>query len=153
LLDRRGDVVGITTARGESGMSGYAVPIDDVKPFVEKVNQGPVPDTEPPASESDADVRRTAGLHRYSETLSAVERAAANLDSTWTHYKSACQITTVPPGLSHEWFGLYDSRSPLHQTQPRCAETLVEIEHRAQEIGATMASAAEAARQADVYPG
>src|SRR5262252_2242499 len=39
LLDRRGVVVGVTTARGQSGTSGYAVPIDDVKPFVARVNQ------------------------------------------------------------------------------------------------------------------
>jgi len=158
LLDRHGDVVGITTARGESGMSGYAVPIDDVKPFVEKMNQAPLNQSPmaaapSPPQESDTDVRRTVGLQRYTDTLSAIERTAAELDSTWVRYKTACQITTVPPGQSHEWFGLYDMQSPLHQTPARCAEVLAEIERHAHEISATMTSAAEVARQADVYPG
>ena len=149
LLDRRGEVVGVTTFRGEGGTSGYAITIDDVKPFVARMNQNVVP----PQRESDADARRTAGLQRYTDILSAVERSASDLDSTWSRYKSACQITTVPPGQSREWFGLYDSRSPLHQTPPRCADLLAEIERRAQEISTTMASAGETARQADVYPG
>jgi S1-C subfamily serine protease len=161
LLDRRGQVVGITTARGESGTSGYAVTVDDLKPFVARMNQtimtvpldSRVAAAVPVQRESDTDARRTVGLQRYTGALSAVERSAADLDSTWTRYKAACQITTVPPGLSHEWFGLYDPRSPLHQTQPWCADTLAEIERRARAINATMSSAAEAARQADVYPG
>jgi S1-C subfamily serine protease len=160
LLDRRGEVVGITTARGESGTTGYAVAIDDLKPFVTRMNQNVTTTFDPqataaadPPHESDADVRRTAGLQRYTETLNAVEHFAADLDGMWARYKVQCQITTVPPGQSHEWFGLYDSRSPLHQTQPQCARFLVEIERRAGEIGGAMTSAAEVARQADVYPG
>jgi S1-C subfamily serine protease len=161
LLDRRGEVVGVTTFRGAGGTSGYAITIDDVKPFIARMNQnvmaGPIDSrvaaAVPPQRESDADARRTAGLQRYTDTLSAVERSASDLDSTWSRYKSACQITTVPPGQSREWFGLYDSRSPLHQTPPRCADLLAEIERRAREISLTMASAGETARQADVYPG
>jgi hypothetical protein len=161
LLDRQGEVVGVTTFRSENGTSGYAVTIDDVKPFVAKMNQNIMTvaiDSRgaaavPVARESDADARRAIGLQRYSDALGAVGRSAADLDSTWNRYKSACRITTVPPGQSHEWFGLYDSRSPLHQTQPWCADVLSEIERKAREISATMASAAEAARQADVYPG
>jgi S1-C subfamily serine protease len=161
LLDRGGEVVGVTTFRGEGGTSGYAITIDDVKPFVARVNQNVmtapvdsrVAPAAPPQRESDADARRTAGLQRYTDTLSAVERSASDLDFTWSRYKSACQITTVPPGQSHEWFGLYDSRSPLHQTPPHCADRLAEIERRAREISTTMSSAGETARQADVYPG
>ena len=161
LLDRRGDVVGITTARGESGTSGYAVPIDDVKPFVAKMNQNittvpldpRVTAAVPTPRESEADTRRMVGLQRYTDALTALERSAGDLDSMWSRYKAACRITTVPPGHSHEWFGLYDSGSPLHQTPPWCADTLAEIERRAGEINTTMASAAESARQADVYPG
>ena len=161
LLDRRGEVVGVTTFRGEGGTSGYAITIDDVKPFVARMNQNVttapmesrVAADVPPQRDSDADARRTAGLQRYTDTLSAVERSASDLDAVWSRYRSACQITTVPPGQSHEWFGLYDSRSPLHQTPPQCADLLAEIERRAREISTTMASAGEAARQADVYPG
>jgi len=149
LLDRRGAVVGVTTARGQSGTSGYAVAIDDVKPFVEKMNQSAI--TAP--FESEADTRRTTGLQRYADALDSVEHSAAELDSIWSHYKSACHITTIPPGQTREWFGLYDARSPLHQTLPWCADTLAQIERRAHDIGTMMASAAEAARQADVYPG
>jgi S1-C subfamily serine protease len=160
LLDRRGEVVGVTTFRGEGGTSGYAITIDDVKPFVARnqtVTTAPtdsgVAGAVPPQRESDADARRTAGLQQYTDALSAVERSASDLDSMWNRYKSACQITTVPPGQSHEWFGLYDSRSPLHHTPPQCADLLAEIERRAREISTTMTSAGETARQADVYPG
>src|SRR5215831_21266958 len=90
LLDRHGTVVGVTTARGQSGTSGYAVAVDDVKPFVEKMNQS----TLAAPLESEADTRRTTGLQRYSDALDSVEHNAAELDSIWSHYKSACHITT-----------------------------------------------------------
>jgi hypothetical protein len=161
LLDRLGHVVGITTARADAGTSGYAVAIDDVKPFVAKMNQNimTVPldpravAAVPQRRESDADSRRAVGLQRYADALNSVARSALELDVMWSRYKSACQITAVPPGQTREWFGLYDSQSPLHHTPPWCADILAAVEQRAREISGAMAQAAEAARQADVYPG
>jgi S1-C subfamily serine protease len=160
LLDRHGQVVGITTARGDSGVSGYAVAIDDVKPFVAKMTRtimtvpldSRVVAAVPQRRESDADSRRAVGLQRYSDALNAVARSAAELDSMWSRYKAACKIA-VPPGQVREWFGLYDVGSPLHQTPPACADILTSLEQRAREISAAMALAAEGARHADVYAG
>jgi serine protease Do len=38
LIDRNGDVVGITTLRFDNGSGGLAIPIDDVKPFIARTS-------------------------------------------------------------------------------------------------------------------
>jgi len=166
LLDLRGNVIGITTARGDDGTAGFALAIDDAKPFFERVpaNTGatapattqpaPTPTPTPAKAEpSESDARRTSGLQHYDEVLASIERSAAQLDSGWERYKMSCKITSVPGGQSHEWFTLYDARSPLHNTATHCAGALSEIEQRTRAVNAAMTDAAEIARQAGVYAG
>src|SRR6185369_5492714 len=138
VLDRRGEVVGVTTFRSENGTSGYAVPIDDVKPFVAKVTQNIVMvplsprlvEAVPQSRQSDAEARRSVGLQRYTAALNGIDGAVAELDSMWTRYKAACQITLIPPGQTHEWFNLYDPKSPVQQTPPWCSDILTDLKRR-----------------------
>ena len=166
LLDLRGNVIGITTFRADDGTAGFALAIDDAKPFFERVppnstaavpapaQVAPTPPPAPATTEpSESDARRTTGLQHYDETLTSIERSAAQLDSGWERYKMSCKITSVPGGQSHEWFTLYDPRSPLHNTATHCASALAEIEQRARAVNASMTDAAEIARQAGVYAG
>jgi S1-C subfamily serine protease len=160
VLDRRGDVIGVTTFRADNGRSGYAVAIDDVKPLVERVTQHIITDlhgnpavTVPAPRQSDTELRRSTGLQRYTSAVAAIASGATDLDAAWNRYKASCGITAVAAGQSHEWFELYDPQSELHRTTGRCAAALADVERRAESINGSLAAAAEAARRADVYPG
>ena len=167
VLDRRGAVVGITTLRADNGTAGFALAIDEAKPFLERVppNNSSAPASAPtpspaaaaPAAPTPAagpsamDARRAIGLQHYDDALTSIERASADLDANWNYYRTSCRITSVPGGQSHEWFTLYDPRSPLHSTAASCADVLAGIEQRARAVNASMAAAAELARQSGVY--
>jgi S1-C subfamily serine protease len=177
VMNRQGEVIGITTLRADDGSAGFAVPIDDAKPLLAKV--GPVVITLPAAGAgaagagsapgaagapgapaaivvtrpSDTDVQREMGRQQYATVLGGTARRAADLDDGWNRYKASCRITDVPAGQSHEWFQLYDPASPLHRTAAYCASALDSIQHEADAINGAMLGADEAARRADVYPG
>jgi S1-C subfamily serine protease len=158
VVDRSGQVVGVTTFRFENGTGGLAVPIDDVKPFIEKVfssvltiprSAGAVIVPRP----SDTEVQRAIGAQRYATDLASAAARATTLDGAWTRYRTVCKITNVPAGQTHEWFGLYDANSLLHRTPEHCATLLNDLQRQADGISASMLAAEEAARRADVYPG
>jgi hypothetical protein len=161
VLNRHGEVIGVTTLRAKDGTSGYALAIDDVKTIVARVsqrtvpiaNEGPAAAAAPPLLQSDAELPITDGIRRYADTLAAVTLRVANLDKSWSRYTTECRLTSVKPGPTHQWFRLYDPQSALHRTTPECAVWLAAIEKEAAAINASVAAAGEAARQAGVYPG
>jgi hypothetical protein len=167
VMNRLGEVVGITTMRADDGSAGYAVPIDDAKPLLARSTLpvltipsagsggGPV---EPPgaivaARASEADVQRETGGQQYAAALGGAAHRAADLDAAWNQYKASCRVTEVRAGHSHEWFQLYDPRSPLHRTVVSCASALDAVQREADAINSAMLGAEEAARRSDVYPG
>ena len=159
VIDRKGEVVGITTARADDGTAGFVVPIDDAKPLIARVT-----DTAMPPSLTDAaaaaverpstiDTQRATGADNFTSTLAALARRADALDTWWNQYRSSCRVTAVPGGHTREWFHLYDPHSPLHQTAAYCATALNALQAEADAIHAAMLGADEAARRADVFPG
>jgi len=160
VLDRTGQVVGITTIRfeGASSSGGLAVPIDDVKPFMERVSASVL--TIPRSNAAtvvprtpDAAVERSAGLQRYAADVASIATRADSLDGAWGRYRVLCKITSVAPGQTREWFGLYDPASPLHRAPENCATLLNDLQRQADSVRAGMIAAGEMARHADVYPG
>jgi S1-C subfamily serine protease len=171
VMNRQGEVIGITTLRANDGSAGYAVPIDDAKPLLAKVGPGvmtapfaeprtaggagapgppaPIAATRP----SDTDVQRETGGQQYAAALGGTAQRAADLDEAWHRYRTSCRVTDVRAGDSHEWFQLYDPRSPLHRTAAYCASALDAVQREADAINGAMLGADEAARRADVYPG
>jgi S1-C subfamily serine protease len=178
VMNRQGEVIGITTLRATDGSAGYAVPIDDAKPLLARAGPGvmtlpfagagaaapgaagpggapaaPAASGEGAARPNDAGVQRETGGQQYATTLGGTAHRAADLDEAWNRYRASCHITDVRAGDSHEWFQLYDPRSPLHRTAAYCASALNAVQHEADAINAAMLGADEAARRADVYPG
>jgi S1-C subfamily serine protease len=160
VLDRTGQVVGITTIRidSPSASGGLAVPIDDLKPFLERVSASVL--TLPRNSVStivprtpDPDVQRSTGLQRYAADVASIAARADTLDGAWTRYRVLCKVTSVPAGQTREWFALYDPASPLHRAPDSCPTMLNDLQRQADAIRAGMLAAGEIARHADVYPG
>jgi S1-C subfamily serine protease len=157
VLDRNGQVVGITTFRIETGSAGLAVPIDDVKPFIERVYGSvlTLPRSNSPVlvpRAPDSEVQRTTGLDRYTANVAAIASRASVLDGAWERYRVLCKVTSVP-SQSREWFGLYDPASPLLKAPDNCVAPLNDLRRQAGAIRTEMIAAGELARHADVYPG
>jgi S1-C subfamily serine protease len=152
VMNRQGEVVGITTLRADDGSAGYAVPIDDAKAVLAKA-LATAPGTANAAGPGGANVQRRTGAQQYAAALGGAARRAADLDDAWSRYKAACHVSEVGGGQSHEWFNLYDPRSPLHRTAASCVSTLTDVQREADAISGSMLGADEAARRADVYPG
>jgi hypothetical protein len=164
VLDRNGQVVGVTTIRLESTTGaattagGLAIPIDDVKPFIERVFGSVL--TIPRSNiatvvprTSDIEAQRTTGVQRYTANVAAIAARASTLDGAWMRYRVLCKITSVPAGHTREWFGLYDPASPLHRAPESCVTLLNDLQRQADAIRTEMIAAGELARHADVYPG
>ncbi|MBI4485898.1 MAG: trypsin-like peptidase domain-containing protein [Acidobacteria bacterium] len=159
VMNRHGEVVGITTARAGDGTAGFAVPIDDAKGLIDRINQmatDPAPTTAaapPPIGPSAVESRRAIGTDQFTATLAALARRADALDAEWNRYTSACGITATSGADSREWFQLFDPRSAIHQTAARCQGVLNSIQQKAHAINTAMLDADETARRADVFPG
>jgi S1-C subfamily serine protease len=158
LLDKAGQVVGITTFRSETitRAYGFALAINDAKPFVDRI-AGTATASSLDAARGDGRTevqRHDASTEKYASTLAAIAEKAAELDIIWSRYRTACGIAAVPAGQSREWFALYKAESPLHRSEPGgCASALAGIERQATTVRIAMIAAEEAARQGDVYPG
>lgn len=164
LLDLRGNVIGVTSARRDGGTAGFALAIDEARPFFERVPPNTIgapvpaqvaatPTPQAVSGPSASDARRTIGLQHYDDALVAIEMSATQLDANWAEYRKSCRITSVPGGQSHEWFALFDPRSPLHSTGTNCADYLAGIEQQARTVNASMTAAAEIGRQSGLFAG
>ncbi|HEY2149614.1 MAG TPA: serine protease [Vicinamibacterales bacterium] len=169
IVDRTGQVVGITTFRYKDGSAGLAVPIDDVKAFIQAASgMAPMatvatstssptspavasPTDAPRASETDNG--RQNGAAQFERDLASVAQRADRLDADWMQYRQSCGITSVPAGQTREWFGLYDPASPLHRAPQNCAPVLNDLQRQADGIGTLMRAADDLARRAGVFPG
>jgi S1-C subfamily serine protease len=147
LLNKAGEVVGITTFRQEASgrASGFALAINDARPFVDRITRT--------ATAVSADAGRGPSTEKYGAALAAIAEKAAELDVAWSRYRTSCSIAVPPATQSHEWFALYDGDSSFHRAPAGCAASLSTIERQATGVKIAMIAAEEAARQGDVYPG
>lgn len=178
LLDRRGQVVGITTM-GYADRQGlnFAVAIEHARPLIGDIPGnhsvdrqggppafpagGPAgPPTAPgevaglsPAIASDTDQARSVGARAYEEALKRLAFDAGRLEDDWQRYRKQCQVAAPPSHGSREWFSLLDPRAVRGGAAPGCADWLDGLRDNGGRIDMAMQQAEEAARRADVFPG
>lgn len=171
LLDRRGEVVGITTMGyvDRQGLN-FAVAIEHARPLLEGRLTGPLlaggsatgtltPSSATevsglnPAIASDTDQARTAGAQAYDRSLKDASGRADRLDDDWRKYRKTCGVPPLPTRGSREWFGLLDNRLAAAAAAPACLDWFSDIRDEAGRIDAAVQQADEHARRADVFPG
>ena len=162
LLDRNGQVVGITTLKvgGAAESLGFALAADHARALL----SGTRADTFgtavqqsqqlPPAfgARSSVDVERDEGTRRYTQAVEAISREAVKLDNYWTRIRANCSVR-VAPGYDREWFGLWDGRAALDTPDQACGSAVQEIQDMASQVRTVMSTAEESARRASVLPG
>jgi len=165
LLDRTGQVIGITTMGMKSAVAqglSFAIAIEHAQALLagrRSIDPRGTPLTtlneamsgRPAAAEVDA-ARERSG-RTYEQLIAALARRAESLDSRWHSFKNACYEGRVAGAFEHEWFALWDTRAMQGAVSPGCGGAFADIRRAADDIRDGVIAAGEAARQGDVYPG
>jgi S1-C subfamily serine protease len=163
LIDRTGHVIGITTMGyvGRQGL-GFAVAIDHAKSLLEGRPTTPVGssadvDSElrslAPAQLSPADQARASATQGFDRVVAQLANRADALDRAWSSFKRVCYAGKVTGAFDREWYAFFDSRAMQGQVIAGCNLSFSDLQREAENIRASLSSADEAARRADVLPG
>jgi S1-C subfamily serine protease len=168
LLDRSGAAIGINTFqfRGQTGASGlnFAVAIDHARALVEgkppaqAVAQPAAGDAQNPGfpvanSGSETDRQRAQAQVLYEARLAGIAKVADDLDRYWNQFIAAGFDGHIEGQFARPWFAVTEPRSMQGQVRPGYEKNLASIQAAVESIHKALASAEDAARQADVYPG
>ena len=167
LLDRSGQVIGITTMNVKSSDAqglGFAVAIEHAQTLlaggvsigqrgtpVSRLNEAMSGRAGPAPAATDAS--RDRGTKAYGEAIAALANRADALDERWRAFKRICYQGTVAPTPGREWFAIWDPHAMQGTVPQGCTSAFADIQHAADGIRDGVLEAGEAARQADVYPG
>ncbi len=164
LLDRHGDVIGITTmgVKAAQGLS-FAVAADHARQLLDGQRSDPATNATPlsslnttlqgTAASSGSEDLRQKGASVYEETLAKLARRADGLDDYWRRFKASCYQGKIVGTFEHEWFAIWNPRAMPGAVPQWCAETFADVKRNAEQIHDEVLTAEEAARQAGVYPG
>lgn len=162
LVDRSGTVIGVNSM-GVAGRSvqgvAFAVAIDHATPLLNgQANltaQTPLSAlNQAMGAPSDAERMRAQGEQGYARVVEWAGRNATELDGYWNRYSATCVASSARVG-DRAWFAVYETNGVrINATsQYDCESWLDSLERNAAQVRAEMDKAAEAARQAGVYPG
>jgi S1-C subfamily serine protease len=163
LLDRRGEVIGITTmiVRATQGLS-FAVAADHAMQLIDGHRSIPTTNATPlsslnttlqPGAAPDSDGIRQKGAADYQQTLAQLAGRADSLDEYWRRFKASCYEGTISGPFEREWFALWDPKAIVGAVHHGCDSAFAELKREAEQIRSDVRTAEEVARQADVYPG
>jgi hypothetical protein len=163
LVNRNGEVVGITTMRVDAreGLSfavapdhalalltGRAAPASGGLASVTDI--GPALESKTPST---ADAAREEGTRVFEEALTLLSRRADALDRDWAGFKRACYGGTIGGTFDREWFAVTDPKAFAGIVARGCEPALAEWRQMVEAVRSGLAAQEEAARQAGVYPG
>jgi S1-C subfamily serine protease len=165
LLDRSGQVIGITTMAMRSAVAqglGFAVAIAHAQALLagrRSVDQRGTPLStlneamSGSAGAPDADAARERAAKSYEQVIAAMARSADALDERWRSFTRICYKGRILPVAGREWFALWDPQAMQGAVSSGCTSAFGEIQRVANEVRDTVLAAGETARRGDVYPG
>jgi S1-C subfamily serine protease len=167
LLDERGYVIGITTAKFKTAESlSLAIAIEHAVRLID--GRGPSVVNESRESARDRDLSaavgrssggpdgddvRANGAQQLEAAVGALAREADRLDVYWERSRADCGADPRARATSRPWFGLLADRSAIDREAGRCRSWLSDIADYAARIDGVMQRLGEVARQTGVYPG
>jgi hypothetical protein len=167
LLDRSGNVIGITTMSVKPGVGqglSFAVAVEHAQALLEGrvpassavapaagINQVVTPPQSPPASSGPSG--RERGVAAFEQAVSQLAQDADRLDDRWKGFASVCYKGQVVGAFNRPWFALFDPRAMQGTVPAGCEAAFADLRSSANRIRDALRSADEDARRADVYPG
>jgi S1-C subfamily serine protease len=165
LLDRSGQVIGITTMAMRSAVAqglGFAVAIAHAQALLagkRSLDQRGTPLStlneamSGGGTTADADAVRDRATRSYEQAITALARRADALDERWRSFTRICYEGRIAPVAGREWFALWEPRAMQGAVSPGCTSAFSDIRRVADDVRDAVVAAGETARQADVYPG
>ena len=165
LLDRSGEVIGITTMGMRSSVAqglSFAVAIDHASALLagKRPSGGsstPIANLndamKAPRTTSESDAVRAQATRGYEQALGQISRQADSLDDYWRSFKRACYEGRIAGNFDHDWFAIFEPRAMQGAVSSGCGTTYAQVRARAESIRDEVLGLEEAARRADVYPG
>jgi S1-C subfamily serine protease len=163
LVDRSGMVIGINSmaiaGRAAQGLA-FAVAVDHAMPLLNGQVSAAAQTTPLDAlnramgSPGEGEQMRAQGEQGYARVIEWAARNADQIDSYWDRYATTCISGPVRPG-DRSWFAVYepDAVRLNGMSMYNCQSWLDTVRTNALQIKSEVDKAAEAARQAGVYPG
>jgi hypothetical protein len=165
LLDRSGQVIGITTMGMRSSVAqglSFAVAIDHATALL--AGKRPAAASNTPIGNlndamrtartpSETETIRLQATRGYEQGLAQIARQASSLDDYWRSFLRACYEGRVVGSFDHDWFAVWEPRAMQGAVSPGCGPSYAEVRSRAEAIRDGVLALDEAARRADVYPG
>jgi hypothetical protein len=164
LLDRQGDVIGVTTmgVQAAQGLS-FAVASDHAQQLLDGKRSGSTAAATPLSSlnttlqsagaSTGSDEIRQKGTVAYEQTLAQLARRADGLDEYWRRFRASCYEGPIGGTFERDWFALWDPKAMQGTVAPGCAAAFAEAKRTSEQIRSDGQTAEEAARRAGVYPG
>jgi V8-like Glu-specific endopeptidase len=165
LLDRNGEVIGITTMgyKDRQGLN-FAVGVDHALALLSGKANASSPTSAggndqndlsslSPAIPSETDRMRTEGQRVYEQTLTELTRRADVLDTEWRRFSDVCYSAPMTGSFDRQWFVLLSPRGLSGPVAQDCGTYVDSLKREAATFGDAMKRAAEDARRAGVYPG
>jgi S1-C subfamily serine protease len=161
LLNRSGVAIGVIKSGyvGSDGLS-FAVAADHARAALEGRADPAGASTEStpyralsPAVASPADQRRIDATRVYEDAVAQLAQRADALDRQWTSFAARCYQGRIVGTFDRPWFALWDPRAMQGVVAPGCVPYFDDLRREATDVQHAVATAEEAARQADIYPG
>jgi S1-C subfamily serine protease len=164
LLDRSGQVIGITTMGIKSSEAqglGFAVAIEHAQALLAgkpSVGQRGTPvstlnEAMSGRSSAGPDASRDRGMKSYADAIASLSSRADALDERWRAFKRICYQGAIAATPGREWFAIWDPHAMQGSVAQGCTSAFDDVRRGAETIRDGVLAAGEAARQANVYPG
>jgi len=165
LLDRAGEVIGITTMGMKSSVAqglSFAIAIDHATALLS--GQRPAAAAGTPINTlndamrgqrtpSETDAVRAQATRGYEQALAQIARQAASLDDFWRSFLRSCYEGRIVGTFDRDWFAVWEPRAMTGAVSPGCGSSYGDVRARADRIRDEVLALEEAARRADVFPG
>jgi len=159
MLDRNGNVIGITTMgyKNAEGLN-FGVAIDHARDLLEgrQTNVGStggLSDIQSQSRGSEADRQQQQGEQQFRAQIGQLAEAAQRIDAGWQRYRQQCYKDAISGSYDREWFAMLAPRGMPANASAGCSTYYNAMESDIKQFKDLMQRVTNDARRANVLPG
>jgi S1-C subfamily serine protease len=159
MLDRNGNVVGITTMgyKGAQGLN-FGVAIDHARDLLEGRQPnigtaGGLQDIQSQARGSESDRQQQQGEEEFRSAMRQMAIGANQIDAAWQRFRQQCYTSPISGSYDREWFAVLVPRGIPGDAAAGCISYYQAVQSDIKQFHGLMQRATNDARRASVLPG
>jgi Trypsin-like peptidase domain len=159
MLDRHGNVVGITTMgyKGAQGLN-FGVAIDHARDLLEGRqpnigSAGGLQEIQSQARGSESDRQQQQGEDEFRSAIRQMAMGANQIDASWQRFRQQCFTSPIPGNYDREWFAVLVPRGIPGDAAAGCISYFQAVQSDIKQFHGLMQRATNDARRASVLPG